>query len=109
MIDVGIAVDRFSVPATYTTFTSVIYDDYGNAVKSENAPVDFNGCFQHVSGRDLLDLEEGVRREAVYSLWTRVALKIDDHVHYGGVSYRIKKAHIRHLGNYNKYILGRLA
>lgn len=80
----------------------------GEWVAPTTLPEDIMATIQPVTGRDLKDLEEGLRRTARYALWTLSALATDEIVIYGGSNYRVMTSFVRPDGGYTKAVIGLL-
>lgn len=107
MIDLGLlAVEEESVPVTVFAKVAGSYDADGDYVPASPTEVIINAAIQPTSGRQLLDLPEGIRAEARYMLWSRSALALDDVVLYGGSRYRVIFLWPRPDGGYTKAALG---
>jgi len=89
MIDLGWAIDAEATGMRRRTFAGSSYNADGDFVAGALAETDIRATIQPIKGVELRDLEEGVRAEARYSLWTRSSLVLGDIVIYGGADYRV--------------------
>lgn len=80
----------------------------GEWVPPTTAPETILATIQPVTGKDLKDLEEGLRRTARFSLWTLSPLATDEIVIYGGSNYRVMTSIPRPDGGYTKAVIGLL-
>ncbi|QIG73252.1 hypothetical protein EVC02_031 [Rhizobium phage RHph_N17] len=79
---------------------------HGEWVPGVETPETITATVQPVTGKELRDMEEGVRNEARFSLWTRSAIATDEFVIYGGSKYRVMTSIPRPEGGFTKAILG---
>lgn len=105
MFDLGWAIDAEAVPIAIEQQTGE-YDADGKWTPSEWRLTSAMGTIQPASGRQLMDLPEGVRTEARFFLWTRSALAEGDIVGYGGSRYRVVYTWPRPEGGFTRAALG---
>lgn len=80
MIDLGIAIDfgDWEIPIVYAHTGEQSYDDDGLPIINPKNQDTIRGKIQPVNGRDLRDMPEGKRDEALMVLGTRSAVKLND-------------------------------
>lgn len=69
--------------------TGGAYGTDGKWVASHSEPAPIMATVQPASGRQLMDMPEGLRTEARYFLWSGAALLVDDVVIYVGQRYKV--------------------
>lgn len=109
MIDLGIAVDYFSVPVQIERKEIGTYDGSGNYISVAPTVEDIRGTVQPAKGSELLDLAEGIRSEVQFIFDTRSDIANDSVVIHNGERYRIVHKWPSTLGHYNRYAIGLLA
>lgn len=109
MIDVAIAIDAEAVSVSLTKHAAGAFNADGDHVAGAATASTIKAAIFPISGNDLRDLEEGIRTEAEWTMWTRSAVAVDDQVAYAGVTYRVLKVRPRLEGGFYRAILGRLA
>lgn len=65
------------------------YNDAGEWVPAVAATVNIAATIQPVSGRQLLDMPEGIRNEARWTIWTVNTVALNDRITYQGDAYRV--------------------
>lgn len=108
MIDVGIAIDGEAIDVIRTTRAPDGYDANGKALKGAAAATAIRVAIQPASGRQLMDLPEGVRSEARWLLWSRSEVKLDDEIASEGLVYRIMYVWPRAEGGFFRAALGQM-
>lgn len=61
----------------------------GRWVAASNTPVPIQATIQPVSGRQLMDMPEGIRVEARNVIWTPTTIAEGDEIEHAGKRYRI--------------------
>lgn len=61
---------------------------------------------QPASGRQLMDMPEGIRTEAKYVMWSEKATVVDDIVIYGGQRYKVLYTWPRRADSFTRAALG---
>lgn len=100
-----LAIMAEAVPVTHET-TAGAYNAAGKWVKSAAVPVTIMATVQPASGRQLMDLPEGLRTEAKYFAWSGTALVVDDVVIYAGSRYRVIYTWPRPADSFTRAALG---
>lgn len=76
-------------------------------VENNAGAVNIQAAVQPASGRQLMDLPEGVRTEAKFLLWTRSTISEDDLITFGGETWRIVFKWPRPMDGFNRAALGK--
>lgn len=105
MMDLGWVVDAEAVPIALEQQIGA-YNADGKWVISGNQLVATQGTVQPATGRQLMDLPEGVHTEARFLLWTRSVLAEGDIVGYAGARYRVVFLWPRPEGSFYRAALG---
>ena len=110
MIDVAVAIDFEDTTVVRKRAIGGYYAPGGQWIDGSEQTYSFKAEVQPTTGRQLLDLPEGVRSGARCTLWTRESdLLLDDVVTYEGLDYRvIFKWDRQRSGNYTRCVLGLL-
>lgn len=106
-IDVALAIDAEAEDVTWRPRGADIFDARGNGVPGVRADVPGRAAIQPTNGRNIQDLPEGVREEAMYVGWTRSTVAVDDHIVYRGDTYRVIAAKPRPMDGFTRIALGR--
>lgn len=93
MIDVALAIDAEAIDLTHYTRADGIYDSGGFLVKGAETTVTIRGSVQPTNARELKDMPEGIRSEAMHTVRTRVRISADDEIGYDGRRWRVLKVH----------------
>lgn len=92
-MDVAAAIDAEAVPMTLTQIAvaggSVPRGNGGKFVPGAPASVAIMATIQPASGRVLDDLEEGIRKNASFVVWSRTVLRVNDGLLYNGETFRV--------------------
>lgn len=84
-MDVAIAIDGEAINVT----RRVVTNGYTNGYATESvADTTISATVQPASGRQLMDVPEGVRAEASYLIWTRVAIALGDRFVFEGLEFK---------------------
>lgn len=80
MIDLGVAIDfgDWEIPIIYANSGEQHYDDDGLPIINPKTQSTIRGKIQPVNGRDLRDMPEGKRDEALMVVGTRSKVSLDD-------------------------------
>lgn len=89
MIDVAIAIDGEAVDVALTRRAAGSYDDDGDWTDGTPASSTIRAAIQPASGRQLMDLPDGIRKEARWLVWSRSEIRLDDEIGHNGSRYRI--------------------
>lgn len=109
MIDVAIAIDGEAVNVALTRCADGEYDDGGDWIPGAPVTIDpFRAAIQPASGRQLMDLPEGIRSEARWLAWSRAEIRMDDTIAHGGLPYRVMFVWPRAEGGFWRAALGLL-
>lgn len=109
MIDVGVAIDEESEPVILKVPGPGTYDDAGNYTPGafpDPLPIIY-AVLQPVTGRELRDLPEGLRKQVSLVGWTRTTVAVGNEIGYGGTDYRIVHVWGRPMNGFNKFAIGR--
>lgn len=110
MIDVAIAIDGEAVNVVLTREGAGSYNADGEWVSGAPVTIDpFRAAVQPASGRQLMDLPEGIRAEARWLAWSRSEIRLDDTIAHGGSNYRVMFVWPRMEGGFWRAALGLLA
>lgn len=111
-MDVAQAIDAEAIDVTRTAVAAGSYATSGaNAGKftpGAAAPATIRATVQPASGRALMDMEESVRIEARYFIWSRVQFVIGDKITYAGENFKIIFVWPRPQDGFSKAAMGRL-
>lgn len=106
-MDVAEAIDAEAVTVTYadvaTAGGSYVH---GKWVASAAAPGNIQAAIQPASGRQLMDLPEGVRSDASFVGWSRTAVKVNGTIGYDGKSWRIVFVWPRPQDGFTRFAMG---
>ncbi|MBN9074299.1 MAG: hypothetical protein J0H34_22405 [Rhizobiales bacterium] len=89
MIDVAIAIDGEAVNVSLTRKAAGDYNADGEFVPGAPSTSTIRAAVQPASGRQLMDLPEGIRNEARWLAWSRSEIRLDDEMTQGGSRYRV--------------------
>ncbi|MBD8556297.1 hypothetical protein IFT84_17450 [Rhizobium sp. CFBP 8762] len=106
MIDVAIAIDEEAVAVTHEPRAPGAYVPGGRYVEGEATPVIIQATIQPTTGRQLMDMPEGVRTEARWMAWSRSEVSEDDHITHMGKRYRVLFLWPRFEGAFYRFALG---
>ena len=105
----GLAIDRRAIPVQITRRAAGAYNADGEFIEGATATDTTRAVIQPASGRQLIDLPEGIRTEARWLLWSRSGLSLDDRITSQGLTYRIMFVWPRLDGGFTRAALGLLA
>lgn len=112
MIDVAHAIDAEAISITWRRRMPGSYDDDGEAVDGSEQVRSIRAAVQPMSleryGSVLKDVIEGARTEALWMVWTREDIGLDDVLIIGGIPYRVMFTWPRHDGGYVRAAVGRV-
>ncbi|MCO5152581.1 MULTISPECIES: phage head completion protein [unclassified Shinella] len=108
MLAVARAIDRRAVNVTLTTRPDGTYNDDGDVVDAAPEVNTIRAAIQPASGRQLMDLPEGIRTEARWLLWSRSEVEVDNLITAKGLSYRVMHVWPRDEGAFFRAALGQL-
>jgi hypothetical protein len=108
MIDVAIAIDGEAVNVTLTRNATGHYDDDGNWIDGAPTPSTIRATVQPASGRQLMDLPEGIREEARWLAWSRSEIRMDDTIVHGSQPFRVMFVWPRLEGGFYRAAMGLL-
>lgn len=110
---VTIGIDMLSQPMVLERSTGGTYSSGGTWSGTWSAPENIAGVIEPVTGRDLKDMPEGIRSEAVALLFVKVSavngIAVNDRVTADAVSYRV--IHIdewTRYGGFHECVLGKI-
>lgn len=89
MSDVALAIDGEAVNVTHTASGIGFWGDDGRWNGAAQPPVMIRAAIQPASGRQLMDMPEGIREEARWIAWSRSQIGLDDRIAHGGQSFRV--------------------
>lgn len=110
MIDVAEAIDAESENVTRTAVkaASGVYDVAGRWIANAPGVTTIAAAIQPARGNQLMDLPEGLRTEAQWFMWSRVAVVENDRITRGGVVYRVMYVWPRVMDGFTRCALGRV-
>lgn len=108
MIDVAIAIDGEAVNVSLMRLAAGDYDADGNWIDGTSTTSTIRAAIQPASGRQLMDLPDGIRNEARWLVWSRSELRLDDTIGHGGSNYRVMHVWPRMEGGFHRAALGLL-
>lgn len=107
MIDVAVAIDGEAWTVQLTRKAVGTYVD-GHYLPGTATTTSIRATIQPAKGTQLMDLPEGVRREALHLLWSRSTVLLDDTIIDGAISYRVMFIWPRREGAFTRAALGML-
>lgn len=108
MTDIAIAIDRLAVEVTISSLEFGAYNDDGEFVRDATSAATIRAAVQPASGRQLMDLPEGIRAEARWLAWSRSEIRIDDVICHAGKNYRVLFVWPRGEGGFHRAAMGLL-
>lgn len=109
MITLGVTNGESTISVSVITRDADNYDESGYALKGEaDDAVPIEADVQPATGRNLVDVAEGVREEVSYMIWTPYDLKNDHTIVYNGENFRVVALWPRREDNFTKAAIGRL-
>ena len=109
MIDVAIAIDEEAVDVSLKRKATGTYNADGDFVPGGETTSPIRAAIQPASGRQLMDLPEGIRNEARWLAWSRSEIRLDDTIAHSGSNYRVMFVWPRADGGFWRAALGLLA
>lgn len=90
MIDVAMAIDAEAVTVSHKRVGAGSYSDGGKWTPGGAVvTTSIRAAVQPASGRQLMDVPEGIRNEAKFVAWSRSNLLVEDRIVVGTVEYKI--------------------
>jgi hypothetical protein len=89
MTDVAIAIDGEAVNVSLARKAAGTYSADGDFTPGAPATSAIRAAIQPASGKQLMDVPEGIRQEAGHIMWSRSELRNDDTITHDGSSYRV--------------------
>lgn len=109
MIDAAIAIDAEAIPLEHGVKSGAWSEPFGGKwIPGELAWSNIRGVLQPARGTQLRDLPEGLRDEALWILWTRAAVLLDDLIKDGAISCRVMFLWPRREGGFTRAAIGLL-
>lgn len=106
----GLGIDRRAIPLTITPKNIGDYNASGDwVVTTPGTPTTLMGVIQPVSGRQSMDMPEGIRAEAKWLVWSRSSIQNEDVISYQGSDYKVIFTWPRAEGSFYRAALGLLA
>lgn len=106
----GFAIDRRARTVSRIREAAGAYNADGDWVPGAATSEDIKAVIQAAKGNQLMDLPEGIRKEAEKLIWSRSDLLVDDQISSKGVNYRVLFNWSREDdGGFYRAALGRLA
>lgn len=109
MIDVAIAIDGEAVSVSLKRKAAGTYNADGEFVPGAETTSTIRAAIQPASGRQLMDLPEGIREEARWLAWSRSEIRLDDEITHAGSRYRVMFVWPRAEGAFWRAAMGLLA
>ena len=108
MSDAAIAIDMMAIPIVLKRLLPGAYSVTGDWVEGGPSQINIMAVIQPASGRQLMDVEEGLRAEARWICWTRAELRLDDQIVHKTKTYRVMVVWPRDEGVFHRAALGLL-
>lgn len=110
MIDVAEAIDEEAEAVTLKAVgtASGVWNDVGKWVPSVPAETSIQCAIQPARGTALMDMPEGIRRDAQWLGWSRSNVRTNDEILHQGVWYRVLFTWPRVLDGFTRFALGRM-
>jgi hypothetical protein len=106
MIDVAIAIDGEAVNVSLTRNAPGTWGTDGKWTPGADTTVVIRAAVQPASGRQLMDMPEGIREEARWIAWSRADLRLDDRIAHGGQDFRVMHVWPRMEGGFWRAAMG---
>ena len=106
MIDVAVAIDGEAVNVVLKRCEGTWINH--KWVTGAETSTTIRAAVQPASGRQLIDLPEGIREEARWLAWARSEILVDDTIIHGGQSFRVMFVWPRMEGNFWRAAMGLL-
>lgn len=110
MIDVAEAIDAESINVTHRSVAAAggAYVD-GEWIATSPATTTIRAAIQPATGRQLMDLPEGIRTEAKFFIWSRVSFVENDRITFGGETWRVIFLWPRPMDGFTRGALGKMS
>lgn len=108
-MDVALAIDAEAISVTRLRDGAGAYTAGGKYVEGATVSTPIRAAIQPASGRQLQDLEEGIRSEARFMAWSRADLQVNDRITVGAAKYKIIFVWPRPQDGFNRAALGLMA
>lgn len=108
-MDVAIAIDAEAISVVRKRDAAGSYVTGGKYVEGAPASTPIRMAIQPASGRQLMDLDEGIRTEAKFMGWSRADLQLNDRIEVGDpvtARYKIIFVWPRPQDGFNRVALG---
>jgi len=105
----GAAIDRRAIAVQRTRLFPDEYNADGDRVPGYSTVGPILAVVQPASGRQIMDLPEGVRAEARWLAWSRADLQLDDVIEHAGRTYRVVYLWPRSEGDFYRAAMGEQA
>lgn len=106
MIDVAIAIDGEAVNVSLTRNAPGAWGSDGKFTDGAATTSTIRAAVQPASGRQLMDMPEGIREEARWIVWSRAELRLDDRIAHGGQLFRVMHVWPRTEGSFWRAAMG---
>ena len=104
---VSFAIDKLAVSAVLKRVSDHgEYDSGGNKVPGDEVETNIRAAIQPISGFELKDLPEGIRKEARHVVWSRENLLTDDLIVVDSITHRVMYVWPRPEGKFTRAALG---
>lgn len=107
-MDVAEAIDAEAITVQHRTIVEGFDQTTGKRAKTPSAPVDIQAAVQPASGRQLMDVPEGLRTEARFIAWSRTTINENDQIQYDGKWWRVVYRWPRPQDGFNRVAIGML-
>jgi hypothetical protein len=105
---VSLAIDGEARNVTLMTKAEGSYNADGDFVPGTATSTTIRAAIFPATGNRLMDVPEGIRTEAGWLIWSRTAIKVNDEITSGAVTYRVLFAWDRsEEGGFHRAALGR--
>lgn len=84
------AINAYARPVTLSRRAAGAYDADGQFVEGAVTTVATRATVQPVSGRERMELPEGARMQARWTIWSATELLPDDRITFGGETYEVQ-------------------
>ena len=108
VICAGYGIDRRAVPVPLTRNATGAFNADGEWTAGAPATTTIKAVVQPTTGRQLMDVPEGIRTEAKWLAWSRSEIRDEDVIAYAGLSYRVLYVWPRAEGSFYRAAMGEL-